>query len=407
MLVSWIYTHLVGPSVAATENLKKDIMVKTDKFLEHALRFGRALWLLKYGIATIIISGLLFRNYIHSLIPYCDPWRDNSVGVVSSGWVSSILLFPCGLAGASRDSGIANFVQFNHISNVSEALADHKIDYKGLPWLSENANIASDSLARRKWGQKMGRRAHGVQDLEKSLKRVGPLLLDFLRLRQILLDEIKEGLSTYKSHIDSEDSKRGWKKNEDFSLLWGRRGSTIKITFNKELTFISNRTLTAVKANADELYAKLGEGKELFEKIRHYFVLNHYLQKVSSNHRNTRQRYIDLYVRLGGQRFEIEEYANAIYSFKYPDLELAFDDYLLQFRQARKILKNALSAYGKDDEALTYPTFTSSRSETKERLAKEFALQGTKLISLVNGLNEHGNRTEKVVRKVVNVLNGR
>jgi hypothetical protein len=98
-----------------------------------------------------------------------------------------------------------------------------------------------------------------------------------------------------------------------FLPVVGRRGSTIKITSNKELAFISNRTLTAVKANADELYPKLGEGNELFEKIRHYFVLNHYLQKVSSSHRNTRQQYIDLYVWLGGQRFEIEEYANAIY----------------------------------------------------------------------------------------------
>jgi len=334
-----MYAHFVERPVAATENLKKDIKAKTDKFVEHALTFRRALWVLKFGFATFIISGCLFWYFIHSLIPYCDPWRDNSAAVVSGFWLSGLAssLLPCGLAGASRDSGITNFVQFNHLSNVSEALAEYKIDYKGLSWLSENANTASVSLARKRWGEKGGAHCHGVRDQESSLRRVGPFVLEFLQLKAVLQDNMKEGLFSYKSHIDSVEQRRRWTKKADFSFgeefenivtkQWAR-----KIIYNNELTFLSNRTLTVVKANADELYAKLGEGKELFEKIGHYFVLNHYIQKVATNHRNERQRHIDLYVRLGGKRFEIEEYANAIYSFKYPPLELAFDDYLLQFR---------------------------------------------------------------------------
>jgi hypothetical protein len=86
---------------------------------------------------------------------------------------------------------------------------------------------------------------------------------------------------------------------------------------------------------------------------------------------------------------------------------LAFDDCLLQFRQARKLLKNALSAYGKDNLALTNPPFTSSKSDTQQRLAKDFTLQGTRLISLQNNLNEAGNRTEKAVVKVMEVLERR
>jgi hypothetical protein len=60
VLVSWMYAHFVERSVAATENLKKDIKVKTDKFVEHALIFRRTLLVLKFGSATSIISGCLF-----------------------------------------------------------------------------------------------------------------------------------------------------------------------------------------------------------------------------------------------------------------------------------------------------------------------------------------------------------
>jgi len=40
-------------------------------------------------------------------------------------------------------------------------------------------------------------------------------------------------------------------------------------------------------------------------------------------------------------------------------------------------------------------------------LAKDFALQGTRLISLKNNLNEAGNKTAKAVEKVMEVLERR
>jgi hypothetical protein len=92
-----------------------------------------------------VYSGTMSFYYdIHSLVPWCDPRRDNSVEVVSrfwlSGYLSSVLLYPCAQACHARESAIQNLVQFNHISNVLEAFAEHKIDYEGLYFLSSRVH---------------------------------------------------------------------------------------------------------------------------------------------------------------------------------------------------------------------------------------------------------------------------
>ena len=49
-----------------------------------------------------------------------------------------------------ENSGIKNLVQFDHLSNVSNALAAHNIDYDGLYTLSSQALTAAEFLESRK-----------------------------------------------------------------------------------------------------------------------------------------------------------------------------------------------------------------------------------------------------------------
>jgi hypothetical protein len=144
--------------------------------------------------------------------------------------------------------------------------------------------------------------------------------------------------------------------------------------------------------------AKLGEGTELFEKIGHYFILNRYLQ----NHPKAThdQRTKVFYERLRGGRDELEGYSKAIKKLDYADLGLATDDYLFQFRQARKLLKPDLAAYEMDKVALVYPPLPHSEEEIKESLAREFDMRDTKLALLAKDVEEEAVSTERVLRKI-------
>jgi hypothetical protein len=244
---------------------------------------------------------------------------------------------------------------------------------------------------------------HGVLDLHCSLNKVGPFVLDFLQLRKVALGEMKHGLSVYNSQLEHEKEASRWNKQTDLSVGKGikevlvRRWIT-KIKYEKALSDISNRTLDAVKHKADELYGKLGEGKELFEKIGHYFVLNRYLSNTrKSTHE---QRTGGMYERLGGKRDELDGYAKAVRNLDYPALQLAIDDYLLQFRQAKKLLNAAIAAYGTDEMASVYPPFPPSKEDMKERVTLEFDLRGKKIAALAKDLEDENTTTEKVLDKI-------
>jgi hypothetical protein len=360
---------------------------------------------IKLGWLAAAIWVLWF--YRHSVIPYCDPWRDNSVGVVSgfplSGVVSSVLLLPCGRAGAARESAINSLVQYSHLSNVSEAFSEHKIDYDHLFWLAETAKTASDSLINKRRKGEGDMEYHGVLDLHCSLNKVGPFVIDFLQLRKVALGEMKHGLSVYNSQLEHEKEAGRWNKQTDLSVGKGIKEVLVrrwiaKIKYGKALSDISNRTLDAVKHKADELYGKLGEGKELFEKIGHYFVLNRYLSNTRKSTHEQRTR--GMYERLGGKRDELDGYAKAVRNLDYPALELAIDDYLLQFRQAKKLLNAAIAAYGTDKMASVYPLFPPSKEDMKERLTLEFDLRGKKIAALAKDLEDEKATTEKVLDKI-------
>jgi len=214
---------------------------------------------------------------------------------------------------------------------------------------------------------------------------------------------MKRGLHKYRLQLQYEHDNFRWSKKANFAIGGGveeflGKHWAAKIRFDKQLNNIGNHTLDTMKPKAEELYAKLGEGKELFEKIGHYFILNRYLQ----NHPKAThdQRTKDFYERLGGGRDELEGYSKAIKKLDYADLGLAIDDYLFQFRQARKLLKPAVAAYGMDKLALVYPPLPYSKKEIKERLAQEFDMRDTKLAPLAKDVEEEAVSTERVLRKV-------
>jgi len=388
---------------------------ETIKFFE---RKGRAfltwyeevqiiVWGLRIKLGWFLIAFLAFAHYRHSIVPYCDPWRDNNIGVISGfplSWlVLDIILFSCPQAGAARTSAINNIVQYNHLSNVSEALAEHKIDYDHLYWLSETSNTASDTLLNKRRKREGDLEYHGVLDLQNSLNNVGPFVVEFLQARKAVLEEITQGLHNYHLQVQHEQISLKWRKEADFSLGGGIDAFlgnywAAKIKFETQLFNKGNHTLEGIKPKAEELYEKLGEGKELFEKIGHYFILNRHLQ----NHPKATldQRTRDFYERLGGKRDELEGYSKAIRKLDYADLGLVVDGYLLQFRQARKLLKPAMAAYEKDRLALVYPPFPHPKEDIKQRLAREFDVRDAKIAPLKKDLQEEKEKTEAVLRKI-------
>ena len=388
---------------------------ETIKYLENKARVFNiwyaekqiTIWGLSMKIGWFFVAFLAFCKYRHSIIPYCDPWRNNNVDVVSGfplSWlVSKVILLPCSQAGAARTSAINNLVQYNHLSNVSEALAEHKIDYEHLYWLSETSKTASDTLLNKRRKREGDLEYHGVIDLQNSLNQVGPFVVDFLQARKDVLGELNQGLRTFHLQLQHEQATFRWRKEAEFSIgggidaFLGKYWAT-KIKFETELISKGNSTLEAVKPKAEELYEKLGEGKELFEKIGHYFILNRHLQ----NHPKTTldQHTRDFYERLGGKRDELEGYSKAIRKLDYADLGLVVDGYLLQFRQARKLLKPAMAAYEKDKVAMVYPPFPHPKEDIKERLAREFDVRDAKIAPLKKDLKEEAEKTEAVLRKI-------
>jgi hypothetical protein len=403
----WLWAFFVLMPTAAVEKIVKCLSNKSADFPDRYNRLKITISSQRIKLGWLAAAIWVFWFYRHSVIPYCDPWRDNSVGVVSgfplSGVVSSVLLLPCGQAGAARESAINSLVQYNHLSNISEAFSEHKIDYDHLFWLSETAKIASDSLINKRRKREGDMEYHGVLDLQYSLNKVGPFVLDFLQLRKVALGEMKHGLSVYNSQLEHEKEAWRWSKQTELSVGKGIEEVMVrrwiaKIKYEKALSDISNRTLDAVKHKADELYGKLEEGKEMFENIGHYFVLNRYLNNAQKSTHEQRTR--DMYERLGGKREELDGYAKVVRNLDYPALELAIDDYLLQFRQAKKLLNAAIDAYGTDKMASVYPPFPPSKEDMKVRLTLEFDLRRKKIASLAKDLEDEKAKTERVLDKI-------
>lgn len=120
------------------------------------------------------------------------------------------------------------------------------------------------------------------------------------------------------------------------SKEWAR-----KIVINDDLTIFGNHTLITIYPKAIELYSKLGEGKELLEKIGHYLVFDRYLRKMSTKRHDG--RYGGYYGRLGGSRREIDGLECSMRRFNEPKLELHVFNFVHQLRQARKVLKALIS----------------------------------------------------------------
>jgi hypothetical protein len=320
--------------------------------------------------------------------------------------VSRGLLFPCPSAGAARNSAITKLVQFDHLSNVSVALADNRIDYDRLLELCEATKIAADSMTNKRRKREGDSEYHGVVDLQMALNRVCPFVLEFLQLRNDALEDLKKGLSIYGSQAQSEKVNDWWSKQPEFYVgmteFIMKKWAT-KINHDASLIDTSKHTLEVLKPKADELYAKLGEGRELFEKIGHYFVLNRHLQRASSWN-IPEQRIREFYERLGGKRNEVEGYIGAIKKLQLPALELAIDDYLLQFRQARRLLKAPLAVYGTDKVTSIYPSFNPSIEATKERLTQEFEVHEEKIPLLARSLRSEVERNKDLLSKVQDLV---
>lgn len=354
-----------------------------------------------------ILIWLILASYRHTLVPYCDPWRDNSVDLVSgfplSGAVSSLLLFPCASAGAARDTAIEKLVQLSHLTNVSEALVGQEIDYDRLRNLCEITRSASNSIIKQQLKPKtLDGGYHGVRDLQNSLSRVCPFVLDLLQTRYGALDELEEGLKVYTRQVEWYRANERWRNTaepsggilDELTFQWAKRAKEDAV-----LVDISNLALEAVKPKADELYEKLGEGRELLEKIGHYFVLNRYLYRAP---RDIPEQHIrSFYERLGGKSHELEGYTKTIRTLQFPVLDLAIDDYLVQLRHARKLLKVSLTAYKAEDKvALVYPPFSPSIPHAKERLSREFDLVEEKATLLLQNVHLEADSTENLLSKL-------
>ena len=163
---------------------------KSTTLLRLYEELGIAIGGMRITLGWLLAAIVTFIHYRHSLIPYCDPWRDNNFGVVSgfplSGFVSYVILLPCSQAGAARSSAINNLVQYNHLANVSEAIADHKIDYDHLYWLSETSKTASETLLNKRRKREGVIEYHGVLDLQTLLNKIAHLLLAFSKQDRML-----------------------------------------------------------------------------------------------------------------------------------------------------------------------------------------------------------------------------
>ena len=86
---------------------------------------------------------------------------------------------------------------------------------------------------------------------------------DLLSFKHELLEDMTEKVSKYEKILD--ENERLLQTRVAITRQWRR-----KVAADDELTEFANQTLIAIFPRAEELYSKLGSGKELLEKIGHY-----------------------------------------------------------------------------------------------------------------------------------------